>query len=138
MYTLKQDVTPQIYNSFLTQCEGLKGITDPTDTKPNTSQFTSIKIDDTPHNTYLTELGEINGAQMVTILNDQSTLHMVTRKDPFDELAEAEPNEISAFTFDDCYSLNTFQGIMPDSDTVGVLTAGNPQFLALQKLDPTV
>jgi hypothetical protein len=37
MYTLKQDVIPQIYNSFLTQCEGLEGITDPTNTKPNTS-----------------------------------------------------------------------------------------------------
>jgi hypothetical protein len=28
---------------------------------------------------YLTELGEINGAQIVAILNDQLTLHMVTR-----------------------------------------------------------
>jgi hypothetical protein len=27
---------------------------------------------------------------------------------------------------------------MPDSSAVGVLTAGNPQFLALQKLDPIV
>jgi hypothetical protein len=89
---------------------------------------------------YLTELGEIGGTQTVAILNDQSTLHVVTRKDPFDELAEAEtePNEISAFTFDNCYSSNTFQGIMPDSGAAGVLTAGNPQFLTLQKLDPTV
>jgi hypothetical protein len=67
---------------------------------------------------YLTEFGEIDGTQTVAILNDQSTLYMVTRKDPFDELveaeieaeaeAEAESNEISAFTFDNCYSLNTF------------------------------
>jgi hypothetical protein len=97
-----------------------------------------MKINNTPHNTYLTELGEINSAQMVTILNDQSTLHMVTRKDPFNEPAEAEPNEISAFTFDNHYSSNIFQGIMPDSGAAGVSTAGNPQFLALQKLDPTV
>ena len=27
---------------------------------------------------------------------------------------------------------------MPDSGTIGVLTAGNPQFFVLQKLDPTV
>jgi hypothetical protein len=54
---------------------------------------------------YLTELGEINGTQTVAILNDQSTLHVVTRKDPFEE---AEPNETSAFTFDNCYLLNTF------------------------------
>jgi hypothetical protein len=31
---------------------------------------------------YLTELGEIDGTQTVAILNDQSTLHVVTRKDP--------------------------------------------------------
>jgi hypothetical protein len=71
---------------------------------------------------------------MVTILNDQSTLHLVTREDIFNE----EPNETLTFTFDNCYSSNTFQGIMPDSGTIGVLTAGNPQFLALQKLNPIV
>jgi hypothetical protein len=87
---------------------------------------------------YLTELREIDGTQIVAILNDQSTLHVVTRKDPFDELAEAEPNEISAFTFDNRYLSNTFQGIMPDSGAAGVSTAGNRQFLVLQKLDPTV
>jgi hypothetical protein len=27
---------------------------------------------------------------------------------------------------------------MPDNSVVGVLTAGNPQFLTLQKLDPIV
>jgi hypothetical protein len=65
---------------------------------------------------------------------------MITRQDPFNknELAEPGPNEILTFTFDDCYSSNTFQGIMPDSGAVGVLTAGNPQFLILQKLNPIV
>jgi len=86
--------------------------------------------------TYLTELGEIDGVQTVAILNDQSTLHAVTGKDPFNE--PAEPNETSAFTFDDRYSSNIFQGIMPDSGAAGVSTAGNSQFLALQKLDPRV
>jgi hypothetical protein len=52
---------------------------------------------------------------------------MVTGQDPFNE----EPNETLTFTFDDCYSLNIFQGIMPDSGVAGVSTAGNPQFLAL-------
>ena len=91
---------------------------------------------------YLTELGEINGTQTVAILNNQSTLHVVTKKDPFDTEV---PGDIipkmpptSAFTFDNRYSSNIFQGIMPDSGAAGVSTAGNPQFLALQKLDPTV
>jgi hypothetical protein len=84
---------------------------------------------------YLTKLGEeVNGTQMITILNDQSTLHLVTREDIFNE----EPNKTSTFTFNNCYSSNTFQGIMPDSGATGVSTAGNPQFLALQKLDPIV
>jgi hypothetical protein len=89
---------------------------------------------------YLTELREINGTQTVAILNDQSTLHMITGQDPFDknELAEPGPNKISTFTFDNCYSSNIFQGIMPNSGTAGVLTAGNPQFLTLQRLDPIV
>ena len=110
---------------------------------------------------YFTELREIDGTQTVAILNDQSTLHVVTRKDPFGR--EAEPNTrvpvdiilrmpsnlqmitrnnpsdgkaeveleaalnvIFAFTFNNCYSSNIFQGIMPDSGAAGVLTAGNP------------
>jgi hypothetical protein len=59
---------------------------------------------------------------------------MVTGQDPFNK----EPNETLTFTFDNCYLLNIFQGIMPDSGAAGVLMAGNPQFLALQKLDPIV
>jgi hypothetical protein len=82
---------------------------------------------------YLTELGEVNGVQTVAILNDQSTLHAIVRKDLFNELADS--NETSAFTFDNRYSSDIFQGIMPDSGAAGVSTAGNPQFLALQKLD---
>ena len=77
----------------------------------------------------------------MAILNDQSTLYVVTRKDLFGK--EAEPNAkvlvdiipkmppILAFTFDNCYSLNIFQGIMLDSGAAGVLTTGNPQFFVL-------
>jgi hypothetical protein len=83
-----------------------------------------MKIDNDPYDTYLTELGEINGTQMITILNNQSTLHMVTGEDPFDK--EVEPKETSAFIFDNYYLLNLFQGIMPDSGVVGILTARNP------------
>ena len=71
----------------------------------------------------------------MAILNDQSTLHVVTKKDPFDievpvDIIPKMP-PISAFTFDNQYLLNIFQGIMPDSGAAGVLTTGNPQFLAL-------
>ena len=53
---------------------------------------------------YLTELGEINGTQTVAILNNQSTLHVVTKKDsfdievPVDIILKMPPT--SVFTFD--------------------------------------
>ena len=71
---------------------------------------------------------------MVTILNNQLILHLVIREDIFNE----EPNKTLTFTFNNCYLSNTFQGIMPDNGATGVLTTRNPQFLILQKLDPTV
>jgi hypothetical protein len=44
----------------------------------------------------------------------------------------------SAFTFDNCYSLYEFQGIMPDSGAAGISSAGEPQVQALQKKNPTI
>ena len=128
MHIIEQDATPQLYSSFLVQYEGLKGIADTTDTEPNTNQFIFMKINDAPYDTYLTELGEINGTQIMAILNDQSTLHVVTKKDPFDTEVPMDiiPRMPLAFTFDNYYLSNTFQGIMPDSGTAGVLTIGNP------------
>ena len=69
----------------------------------------------------------------MAILNNQSTLYVVTKKDPFNTEVPVDiiPKMPLAFTFDNCYLLNTFQGIMPDSGAAGVLTAGNPQFLIL-------
>jgi hypothetical protein len=45
------------------------------------------------------------------------------------------PYEMSVFTFKERYSLAKFQGIMPDTGAAGISTAGEPQFLALQKQD---
>jgi hypothetical protein len=121
---LNHKVTLPYFQSFLTQFKGVEGI--PNNITNNDNDIKEIKqylmeMEIKTEN-YLTELGEINGAQIVAILNDQSTLHMVTRQDPFNK----EPNEISTFTFDNCYSSNIFQGIMPDSGTAGVSTARNP------------
>ena len=81
----------------------------------------NIEIEDNLYKYYLIELGEINGAQTVTILNNQSTLYAVTRKDIFELL---EPSKASAFIFNNRYLLDTFQGIMLDSGAAGILTAG--------------
>jgi hypothetical protein len=122
---LNHKVTLPYFQSFLAQFKGVEGITDNNNldndsTKEIEQCLMEMEIET---KNYLTELGEINGTQIVAILNDQSTLYVVIRKDPFEE---AEPNEMSVFIFDNCYSLNTFQGIMPDSGIAGVSTAGNP------------
>ncbi len=132
-HTVEHEITPQFYQSFLAQFEGVEGIPD-NDSIGDVEQCLMEMEIDTEN--YLTELGEVNGIQTVAILNDQSTLHAIIRKDPFNEPADSI--ETSAFTFDSRYSSDIFQGIMPDSGAAGVSTAGNPQFLALQKLDPRV
>lgn len=85
--------------------------------------------------TYVTELGEINGPDTVAILNDHSVFHALTKTDMFD-MPKPTATKSSVFLFNDRYSSGVFQGIMPDSGAAGVSTAGQPQFLALQKLDP--
>ena len=75
---------------------------------------------------FFTEYGKVDGAQIVSVLNDQSVFHAITKVDIFNE-----PKESSAFTFDDRYSATTFQGIMPDSGAAGISTAGKSQVIAL-------
>jgi hypothetical protein len=92
-----------------------------------------MEIEDYSSDQYFTEFGKVDGTQTVAVLNDQSTLHSVTKSDIFNE-----PKESSAFSFDDRYSANVFHGIMPDTGAAGVSTAGEPQVRALQQLDSSV
>ncbi|RKF83069.1 hypothetical protein GcM1_163001 [Golovinomyces cichoracearum] len=93
--------------------------------------------DEYSHDRLITDFGEIDGAHTVRTLNDQYILHSISSVDFFKEPL-AKENESTAFTFDISYSSRIFQGIMPDRVAAGVSTAGNPQFKALQKIDPTV
>ena len=52
---------------------------------------------------FFTEYGEIDGAQVVSVLNDQSAFHTITKIDVFNE-----PIEDSVFIFEDRYSAATF------------------------------
>jgi hypothetical protein len=104
--------------------EGIEGFQD-NDVLGEVDQLLmNMEIDEEPYDNFLTDLGEINGAQTVAILNDQSAFHAITGKDIFSE--PLQPSETSVFTFDDRYSSNIFQGIMPDSGAAGVSTAGQP------------
>ena len=76
---------------------------------------------------------EYNGERTIAILQDQAVFHAITGED----VSKEPTQESSTFTLDR-YSSETFQGIMPDTGAAGVSTAGHPQFLALQKLDPNV
>jgi hypothetical protein len=82
---------------------------------------------------YVTKLEEINKPKTVAILNNYSVFHSLIKTNVFNL-----PAELLAFTFDSRYSSKTFQGIMPNSEAAGVSTAGQPQFTALQKLDPSL
>jgi hypothetical protein len=95
---------------------------------------------DTPYDNYLTELGEINGIQTVSILNDQSVYHAFTKNDIFRLPTDKQTpvSESSTFTFDDRYSSYEFHGIMPDSGAAGISSAGEQQVLALQRRDSSI
>jgi len=123
------EVTEEDYQHFLQGFEGT-----PDDIEDH-QWMMSLDIEDSLYETdnYLTELGEVDGPKTVSILNDQLFVYAVTREDIF-----AQPLEVSVFTFEDRYSSGVFQGIMPDSGVSGVSTVGEPQFLALQKLNPKI
>ena len=80
-----------------------------------------MDIEEELYNNYFTRLGEIDRVEIVAILNDQSALYCITKTDFFKELSKN-----ATFTFNDWYSSNIFQGIMPDSRATEVLTAGEP------------
>ena len=78
---------------------------------------------------YITELGEINGIQMVFILNNYFAYYAFTKDNIFKLSNTQNPfhNKPFAFTFDDYYSSYEFQGIMPDSGATKISLVGKPQ-----------
>jgi hypothetical protein len=72
-----------------------------------------MSIDDAPYTLYrgyMTELGEINGIQTVSILNDHFTYYAFTRDNMFklSDIQNPFYNKPSTFIFDDRYSLYEF------------------------------
>lgn len=82
---------------------------------------------------------EINGVETVKILNIQAFQHAITKHDIFNsQRSLSKLKELDVYTFNDHYSSESFQGIMPDRGAAGVSTAGKQQFHALQKIQPEV
>ena len=69
-YTVDHEITPAYFQSFLTHWEGVEGFPDNNNLSEIDQILMNIEIEDDPYEHYLTELGEINGAQIVAILND--------------------------------------------------------------------
>lgn len=61
------------------------------------------KDNNTPSSQYFTEFGEIDRAQTVAILNDQSIVHLFTKTDIF-----TKQSKNSSFIFKDHYSSGIF------------------------------
>jgi hypothetical protein len=69
--------------------------------------ITDISINKDIHEGFITELRGINGAQTVSILNDQSVYHAFTKDNVFEE-QQNDRQITSIFTFDNRYSSETF------------------------------
>ena len=141
------------YRSFLAKIEGIEVL--PEDEETDTEQYHAegskleIKSEDetfmTQSECFFTNYGEVDGAQLISILNDQTTYHAFTRDNKFvtEKSMENEQRRLmkekglSAF-MSERYSCQVFQGIMPDSGAAGVSSAGEPQVRALQKLDRSI
>jgi len=80
-----------------------------------------IEIEDYSPNQYFTKYSKVNSTQTVAVLNNQSTLHSITKLGIFNKLKES-----SAFSFNNRYLVNVFYGIMLDTRAAGVSTAGKP------------
>lgn len=76
----------------------------------------------------------VDAIKTIALLNNQSTLHALTKQDSF----HGSHEEKATFLSGDRYSSSTLQGIIPDTGASEISTAGIPQLLALQKLYPTI
>jgi hypothetical protein len=116
-----QDVTPQYYQTFLGQYKGIEELNNNNDKA--TQMLTDMFINDV-HEGYVTELGEIDSIQTVAILNDQLVYYAFTKHNVFEQQVNKHTTDV--FTFEGCYSSDTFQGIMPDTGASSVSSAGEP------------
>lgn len=100
------------------------------------------------HNQWVCEFGSVNPYEIIQHLNNQSTLHAVSKQEIFKSIRQQTSsfdqqtlnNEVfkQEISISSRYSDAEFQGIMPNTGAAGVSTAGEPQVKAIQKLDNTI
>ena len=102
-------ISKEDLQSFLTDYEGTpddQEIGDQTPEQWTVSLDVAGSSDEDPnleHSHFLTELGQVDGLKTVSLLQDQTVEHIITRSDMFQY-----PYETSAFTFEGRYSSETF------------------------------
>ncbi|KAI0999859.1 hypothetical protein K3495_g8335 [Podosphaera aphanis] len=81
----------------------------------------------------------LDGKKVANALNEYSALHAVTGSTP-----QLPPSDLGPITTPptsfllDRYSASIFQGIIPDSGAAEISTAGEAQFEALRRINPTI
>ncbi len=75
------------YQSFLSEFEGIEGLTDDVDDEMNETEqlLMDIELGDNKYDfdTYITKLREVNGLATVAILNDHSVFYSITKSNIF-------------------------------------------------------
>ncbi|XMA09892.1 hypothetical protein WAI453_002683 [Rhynchosporium graminicola] len=133
-----EDLTPQTYATFLTEYEGIEGLADLESEGDGEHYWTMENYDYSDENEhFVTEFGQIDALQAMETLANNSAYHAFTKDDKFGvEPTSLSPSE--TFIFTDRYSSGRFQGIMPDTGASGISSAGEAQFIALQKEHPGI
>ncbi|KAK2005367.1 hypothetical protein LZ32DRAFT_642395 [Colletotrichum eremochloae] len=125
-----RDSSSRAYHSFLTAFEGSEPLDEDEDDEDIRQYLQSTTIDDVEEQsgdaffTSTTFLGNaaVNG----------TVVHQLTKNNPLDQ----QPTADAATFVLDRYSADVFQGILPDTGASNFSTAGHPQALALQRLQP--
>ncbi|KAF7926616.1 hypothetical protein EAE99_005811 [Botrytis elliptica] len=141
-YMMEQEMDEEIFEQYLLRYEGASEsqyekdeILEEDDNfgYPQTESSNNQMIQ---FETHFTEIGSVNGAYVAELLGRQSLMHTYLQNDQFNQSYEKyeksdDSNEV--FQFQDRYSANTFQGIIPDTGASGVSTAGEFQVQALER-----
>ncbi|KAK1989616.1 hypothetical protein LX36DRAFT_545703, partial [Colletotrichum falcatum] len=128
--TLMVDTPPEEYQQFLLEYEGSEiFFTEENCRRDDENHLT----DDETFFTSTAFFGKesINGQEAYIQLRNQATLHALTKEDTNKDPTIKNNATDEVFTFDDRYSADVFQGIMPDTGAARVSTAGQQQYAAL-------
>ena len=105
------------FQSFLAQYKGAENLKG--EVSKAKQLLIDIEIEDYSSDQYFTKYSKVNSIQTVTILNNQSMLHFITKSDIFNKLKES-----STFSFNNRYLINVFHSIILDTGAAKISITG--------------